>query len=88
MDYPYTQEWKDSVDKLSQDWLHYCECVDLCKQFLKTIKTQGKKKADANLLSFVSMVVKHRGADAADRLRNDFKRVFKNERAMLEAAIH
>lgn len=87
MSYPFTQQWKDEVNKVSEEWRHYCECFNLAKRFLVTIKTQGKKSADIFLLTYLTGVGKKRGARAENKLKQDIKLVFEHEKTTLDAAV-
>ena len=43
--YPYSDAWKATVDKCSEDWRSYCEALGLLKRYLKVEQQEGHQRA-------------------------------------------
>ena len=87
MSYPFTAEFKQSVDRSSTAWMRYCEAVHLAKRYLKIERDHAREGANTArtravswINDFLDKVASKRGKASAEELRTATRSVISNER--------
>ena len=84
----YDKHWKNSVDRISPEWIAYCEGVYYVRRYLRTKLREGKDEAIAEFEATCTVYQKTTGGDTrVARLRDVFRKVWESDRAELQRQI-
>lgn len=70
--YPYSNQWKSTVDHNSEEWRSYCEAVSCLRHYFRTKILHDKETATFKHHEYLDGLKKTRSAESIKKLRADF----------------